>query len=346
MSGNGNTPNAPIIDQGDSVKIGPPFSPGKFTIAQDDLKIQPPDTSASQKVQIEYLRKMVSALVVSFHTYKYDTEKRIQAMTEPVIEPDSENSLIKVKTDCEKEIADLRNQLNTDIGHLVTRCEKIEQRLDKLEERNHFDCEQTIIAQNVPDSPGKDIIDLAKDLIYQGTNTHDVMVVRAKRLTGYNNKPGLLKIELQSLTEKIKVLRNKQKLKDHHSYNRVYIRSSKTHAERMMESNLTVLLQQLPYGNQYRIAGNGRLVPADYSQDPRTPDNRSHPLPNDRNNFARPQFPNTEIPNRYPPPTTRFPDPTQYGPRWPAPNFPRPHFEHSNFSSSPRYSSAHPEART
>ena len=101
---------------------------------------------------------------------------------------------------------------------------------------------------------------MAEDLVKSGTDTRNVNVVRAKRLPTRNNKPGLVKIEFRSLEEKISVLRNKQNLKNHNFYNRGFIRSSKTHAERLQEAYLNVLLQDMPYCNQFRLAGNGRLV--------------------------------------------------------------------------------------
>ena len=90
------------------------------------------------------------------------------------------------------------------------------------------------------------IIKLAEEIVNEGTGTQDVLVIRAKRLPSKTDKPGIMKIELCSLQEKICVLRNKQKLKDHRVFNRVFIRTSKTHAERLLEGNLSVLLPRNP----------------------------------------------------------------------------------------------------
>ena len=66
-----------------------------------------------------------------------------------------------------------------------------------------------------------------------------------------------------------------------------FLRSSKSHAERLKEANLATLLDHLPIRNQFRVAGNGRLVQNDgaffhnpHSYSNRTqssvPQNRSH----------------------------------------------------------------------
>ena len=43
----------------------------------------------------------------------------------------------------------------------------------------------------------------------------------------------------------------------------MYIRSSKSHSDRLAELNLKTILSEIPNGNDYRILGNGRLVKKD-----------------------------------------------------------------------------------
>ena len=165
-------------------------------------------------------------------------------------------------TDLGTEVHQIQTQLNMDIGQLTTRCEGLEARLDRLEQKFHYDIDTTIVAQYVPVGNDEDVNLLrhAEKLVQEGTGTVDARVVRAKRLNSKNNKPGIMKIEMASLDEKIAVLRNKRKLKDHPAYNMVYIRSSKSHEQRLLEANVADLLYMLPDGDQYRIAGNGRIV--------------------------------------------------------------------------------------
>ena len=231
-----------------------------------------------------------------------------------------DNTLTAVR----QEIEQLRNQLNTDVGQLVSRCEKIENKVMKLKERYHFDTETTVVAQNVPVIPGREanLVNLAEELVHDGTGTRNVVVVRAKRLPSKTNKPGLLKIEFQSLEEKIQVLRNKQKLKNHRAYEKCFLRSSKSHAERLMEANLATLLDHLPIRNQFRVAGNGRLVQNDgaffhnphfYSNRPQSsvPPNRSH------DGFDR-----------------SYPTPSNQGPPYTAAAYPRPPPPFQNYGAN------------
>jgi hypothetical protein len=43
------------------------------------------------------------------------------------------------------------------------------------------------------------------------------------------------------------------------NYKNVYIKSSKSHAERLIELNARTLLSQLPQGKNFRVDANGRI---------------------------------------------------------------------------------------
>ena len=66
-----------------------------------------------------------------------------------------------------------------------------------------------------------------------------------------------------SKREKIELLRAKTTLSRKPDYSRVYIRSSQTHEERLIRLNTQALLNLIPNGSKYRIAGSGRLVEKD-----------------------------------------------------------------------------------
>ena len=84
--------------------------------------------------------------------------------------------------------------------------------------------------------------------------------MRTKRLVSRNHFPGLVKIELASVTDKATVLRNKINLAENHEIRRVFLRSSKPHNDRIAEFNFRKLLQQLPKGKDYRIGGNDHII--------------------------------------------------------------------------------------
>ena len=68
---------APITAQGTPITAqdDEPVSPGKLQSARNTLAATAPENTATQKIPIEYLKKMVTALVVTFTAYNM-TQKR------------------------------------------------------------------------------------------------------------------------------------------------------------------------------------------------------------------------------------------------------------------------------
>ncbi|CAH1272533.1 Hypp4873 [Branchiostoma lanceolatum] len=71
--------------------------------------------------------------------------------------------------------------------------------------------------------------------------------------------PGVVKVKFRSVQEKIARLRGKQKLKSHPIYEKVFIRSAKSHTDRLIELNFRTLLREIPGGKDYFITGSGRV---------------------------------------------------------------------------------------
>ncbi len=96
-----------------------------------------PDPQATNKEQFEYLEKVIFGLTLQVNTYKTETDKKLEKLAETC----------KSGHD---EIDNLRSHVNIDIGQMAIKCEAIENSLDSLESRFHFDPEMTIITQNMP----------------------------------------------------------------------------------------------------------------------------------------------------------------------------------------------------
>ena len=83
-----------------------------------------------------------------------------------------------------------------------------------------------------------------------------ITITGARRLPAkYRNKPGLVKISVRNLDEKILVLRSKRKLAESQAFKRVFLKSSKSHAERLIE--LYRQGKALPTGKSYRVDADG-----------------------------------------------------------------------------------------
>ena len=129
-------------------------------------------------------------------------------------------------------------------------------------EQEEFPVDKSIICIGLKETAREDIHVVAQDLVESGLGLVNVQVERAKRLQSRNDKPGLVKIRLPTTADKISALRCKQNLKNT-GYRRVYIRSSMSHTDRLIQLNFQTLLRDLPNGDQYRVTANGKLVKQD-----------------------------------------------------------------------------------
>ena len=130
------------------------------------------------------------------------------------------------------------------------------------------DPEKTVVMLNVPEVENDDVsLDVkVQDILtalgdYNGQAVKDsVTVVQTKRIPSRNQYPGLVKVAFDCKNSKIIVLKTKQKLKNHNVLGNIWIRSSKTHAERLIELNCKKLLNLLPGGSEYTVTGSGKIA--------------------------------------------------------------------------------------
>ena len=169
--------------------------------------------------------------------------------------------------------------LNQYVGNIADRVVLCEERIAKMEDNiddrlreqqialssvqtQEFPVDTTLVCYGIPYVEGEDIYETAQVLVETGLDLPNIQVQLAKRMSTRNNRPGLVKIQLSSLDDKIAVLRAKRNLLDT-EYCEVYIRSSMSHADRMAQNNLHIILNEIPNGYKYRVAANGRIIKKD-----------------------------------------------------------------------------------
>ena len=134
-----------------------------------------------------------------------------------------------------------------------------------------FEPDTTVIADNLPFEDNEDLDSKVQTMIRRDLAIN-VPVVRTTRLRprpprvtrhGNVSKPGLVKIQFQNVEDKVRVLREKRALMNSSEFSNVFLRSSKSHSDRLAEQNLKTLLDLIPDGKSYQVTGNGRLVKRD-----------------------------------------------------------------------------------
>ncbi len=128
--------------------------------------------------------------------------------------------------------------------------------------KKRFDYDVTIACPGVRYSPDENIEEKAKQLIHVGLNLPDVKIVRATRtpFQHHINRPGLMKIELESVDEKKRVLSQSGRLQSWHVLGpKVIIRGSQTHDMRTQVRNQVTFLKGTGFDSQFTVNKNGLL---------------------------------------------------------------------------------------
>ena len=91
-------------------------------------------------------------------------------------------------------------------------------------------------------------------------------VLDCKRMgTSTMEKPAPCKIALASVSKKIRVLQQKEKVQSNQEFSGVYIRASRDHVERQMRKNLNIVKEYIPnLKRDYRLSAHSLLMEKDY----------------------------------------------------------------------------------
>ena len=135
-------------------------------------------------------------------------------------------------------------------------CE-VKDRLSIIE-KPPYDPERTLVLTGIKPNPEISDSQKIKNLI-EATGV-SCSIRNIKRLTpSHDQGIGLVKCELNSVEEKIAVLKQKQHMIKMEQGS--WVRSSKSHIERVTEMNFKTILSIIPGGDGYTVAGNGKLIP-------------------------------------------------------------------------------------
>ncbi len=128
--------------------------------------------------------------------------------------------------------------------------------------KKQFDYDVTIACPGVRYSADENIEEKAKHLVHVGLNLPDLKIVRAMR-TPYQhhiNRPGLMKIEFESVEVKKRVLSQSGRLRSWHDLGpKVIIRGSQTHDMRTQVANQVTFLKGTGLDSQFTVNKNGLL---------------------------------------------------------------------------------------
>lgn len=153
---------------------------------------------------------------------------------------------------CSK-ICDTVQTLETDIERLKR----------NLRNDDEFPIATSLVFSGVKEaSESSSLNSLMGGVITFGTRTPDIQIKNVKRMKSYNNKPGKVMVEVNTVDGKIAILRNKRNLmtNDNSYFHSIYVKSAQTKEERLLEQNTRSLLRFIPGLSDLRMSAGGMVV--------------------------------------------------------------------------------------
>ena len=294
--------------------------------------------SVEEEVTLYSLKQAIVKLQVSFDTHKDDVMKKLEQNSNSIKDLGK-----KLKDEIKKEIKGLQDYIDGEISRVLTQMNDLEKKIQVIEKKqevqNEFNEEETIVINSLPHKINENLKQEVTNLFRDGLQLTDIHVVNTKRMKNRDNKPGLVKVQLQDLHTKKRVLNAKTKLKTSALYNKVHIRSSRSHADRLAEQNMRTLLKSMPNGKNFYFTSNGRLIQNNAPED--NPRQTYFSGRGRGNTYGRGRGMNPPRGTHSGPPSGAFSEPPSGALSGPSSGSPTTHFDFAQ--TSPLHSPAHSE---
>ncbi|XP_049912448.1 coiled-coil-helix-coiled-coil-helix domain-containing protein 7 isoform X6 [Epinephelus moara] len=185
-------------------------------------------------------------------------DKKVDTLRDTMMKLAHDN-MESMKKQMEKITKEIRESLDVEVGVLSARMDAIELKIEKnkTSKKLRFDPDVSIIVSGLSSVNNEDATEKVRELLAAGLRCDPMPeLVAVERLRPRGPGPGIIKVEFRTVEEKVAALRLKHLLRENRSFERVYIRSAKSHADRLIELNFRTLLRELPtVGKDFYITG-------------------------------------------------------------------------------------------
>ena len=183
------------------------------------------EKAAETKRDFAAVSKQINDLKTSLETKLQDNVARLEQLIADN-QANLKSELINVETR-------VQNNIDINIGQVSARIDSLECKVNNVKRPTQFNPEISLIVEGIPFSEGENLREKILTLLGDGLRCDPMpVVVDVERMASRSRKPGIVKVELGSVQEKVAILRLKRSLSDSETYGNVYINSAKTHAER------------------------------------------------------------------------------------------------------------------
>lgn len=245
-------------------------STGSLSSMDGDTPTKPPKGKAARRDTPEpgvdataNLQKDLTKIMTTMREIRDEQRAMRKSLTQKI-----DNSVSQLKDSIDTTRKELRDYIDIEMSRITDRMDKMDKRLQQLESdmatrprHENFDPAVSIIAINMRQTDDEDILAKVNRLVKDDLGFRDMDIQRCERTQRRDDgKPSVVRIQLSNVEDKVKILRSKQELKKSKEFRKTYLKSAKSHEERLIENNFKAILQDLPEGARYKFTGSGRLI--------------------------------------------------------------------------------------
>lgn len=209
------------------------------------------------------------------------TDKLTDKVTK-IIDKRVNTETARIRKEIEDKLSDLRSDFNNDLVQINRR---IEERADIGSDQgtqstgsnqNTTDLSLNVVIRNLPETINENVMTKVDAMIKDGLKIRDVTVASAvRKVSRAEHRAGVVIAKFQTSDDKKKVMTSKKALKEHRSYDNVYINHDQTAQERRMASSMRTLVEAVKRGeSNITVRGTRIISSSDNDSDGRG--NRDH----------------------------------------------------------------------
>lgn len=220
------------------------------------LDIQKVNDTLSQRLT-EEIKKVNSHFNKRIDKLESDMEKRLSDKMAQILDKRVNSEMKRIRQVTEQRIDNVRGDLSSEIEELRARMDSVVVLQPGV---GHYDRTLNVAIRRLPQSVNEDTAEKVNRLIKDQLHIRDVEVASAYRVEGGSdrNQPEIVIAKFRSVPDRQKVLKAKKKLKLS-SMKNVFIHPDQSKEERMISSNMRVLVDAINKGDRKLFMRGSRV---------------------------------------------------------------------------------------
>ena len=206
------------------------------------------------------MHKLITGVNEKVERVEKTLEKKITDSLTKYFDKRINNEAKKIRREIDERFDTLRSDVKDDLGDLNDKIENISTRLESKADDSSAS-KLSIVIRDLPYTVHENVEVKVNNLIRDGLKVRDVKVESSTRKDAYDDsKPGVVIAQLKCENDKKKIMKEKKNLKNSTQYKKVYVHNDQKREERLMASNLRLLLNAYKRGDKNISLRGDRII--------------------------------------------------------------------------------------